>query len=948
MEKNIKTQLNIIEKAIKWVKETESMKGAKGENAYRNLVNYRRKLNKKKIALDGNPAAAMYGESQAGKSYLVSALLSVAGKSFKVLDGQGNEFDFKNQINPRGNEMESTSVVTRFSTKYTWINPDYPILAKLLSPTDIILVMCEAYYNNLKVNKPLSFDELKEKINNFELYYLDKQECQKLIIEDDILDMEDYFNDNFSKLVYNNIKDANFFEKISSLVTRIPSEEWKDVFSLFWNFNPQLTKLFDDLINQYRQLNFTDTVYLPIDAVLRDKGTLLDVSRLDEIYDSFKGQEADYAEQTSVFYKDKEANEKTINFSKPYLCALTAEVIFVLPEKLKVDKPFLAHTDLLDFPGTRRFETTSEENISDKSLTVLLRRGRVDYLFNKYSSYERINALLFCQNQKQSSQSVMPEKLNRWVGSMMGITPEERETFMSPISPLFIISTWFNKDLEFDFNNDKPDKIQSLNERWHQRFTKTLAGEIIKSSDYKWLNNWTISNPNFWNIYLLRDFDKSSETNSQIYKGFNQNAIETEEIKPETYPDFRKDLRKSFIEYDFVQQHFENPENSWDRAASINEDGTQLIIDKLSIAASNINTARFEKSVRELNLILQSIIAFLKEYYNSPDKAEGLLKAIATAGSIQANLDITFGRNPYFFGSMMRELMLNNGDVYNLYLDKIRDIERRDVVNMDKYSAIRMNVPELNPNANFEKNLEFLRKQYEMNTIKDCQEFFENEQGVDLNELFYGNNERVKSFSQVLAKELETFWFEDYMFRNQQNLSEIVTKEGLQDIQDMLRRLYEKLKITEIIAERIRRYVDGYRNIEDVYEMIADISAEMINKFINSVGLEYYNESNFTDLKKASENINGLSWEHDELQFEKNTKSEVAELITQMGNLPELLNQNPLPKEKLKLLPNYRNYIMWYDLLKAGFVTASGVPNYDPIANDKLGLILKEFETIKY
>ena len=48
MEKNINTQLNIIEKAIKWVKETDSMNGAKGESAYRNLVNYRRKLKKKK------------------------------------------------------------------------------------------------------------------------------------------------------------------------------------------------------------------------------------------------------------------------------------------------------------------------------------------------------------------------------------------------------------------------------------------------------------------------------------------------------------------------------------------------------------------------------------------------------------------------------------------------------------------------------------------------------------------------------------------------------------------------------------------------------------------------------------------------------------------------------------------------------------------------------------
>ena len=122
------------------------------------------------------------------------------------------------------------------------------------------------------------------------------------------------------------------------------------------------------------------------------------------------------------------------------------------------------------------------------------------------------------------------------------------------------------------------------------------------------------------------------------------------------------------------------------------------------------------------------------------------MKAISTAGSIQAELDISFGKDPYFFGDMMRELMVDNSDVYNLYLNKIRDIERRDIVNMDKYSAIRMNVPDLNPNANFEMNLEYLRRHYEKRTIKECQEFFEKEQGIDLNELFYGNKERVKKF----------------------------------------------------------------------------------------------------------------------------------------------------------------------------------------------------------
>jgi hypothetical protein len=341
------------------------------------------------------------------------------------------------------------------------------------------------------------------------------------------------------------------------------------------------------------------------------------------------------------------------------------------------------------------------------------------------------------------------------------------------------------------------------------------------------------------------------------------------------------------------------------------------------------------------------IVNLLNTYYNSPDNAKSLLKAIATAGNIQAHLDIAFSKNPYFFGTLMKELMLKQSDVFALYLEIIRDIERRDVINMDKYSAIRMNVPELNPNENFESNLEYLRKHYENNTVNECQDFFEKEKGIDLNELFYGNKERVKIFSDVLAEALETYWFEQYMLENKQNLTNIFSEVGLQNIQDMLRRLFEKLKIRKAVAERIRHYVDGYRNIEDVYEMIADISTEMINKFINSVGLEYYNESNFTDLKKASDNINGLAWEHNELQFEQNDKAEVAELITKMGNLPALLNQNPLPKEA-KRLPNYRSYIMWYDLLKAGFVTANGVPNYDPIANEKLGTMIKECQTIEY
>ena len=168
---------------------------------------------------------------------------------------------------------------------------------------------------------------------------------------------------------------------------------------------------------------------------------------------------------------------------------------------------------------------------------------------------------------------------------------------LQKVPPLFIISTMFNIDMQFDYNNDRPNNIDARNNRWKGRFI-TVFNEIFGSK--KWLTEWTTSKLNFQNIYLLRDFRFSSDTESKLFKGYNENKTENEEIFHDSYPDFRKDLRQTFLEYDFVKQHFEEPENSWDRAASIKEDGTQLIIDKLTSVANNIHTSRHKKTVNEL------------------------------------------------------------------------------------------------------------------------------------------------------------------------------------------------------------------------------------------------------------------------------------------------------------------------------------------------------------
>lgn len=957
MKINIQKQLEIIEKSNVWI--NTSLEGSKAKEAYRNMVNCRRKLNKKKFALEGNPAAAMYGESQAGKSYLVSSLLSIPGETFKVTDGYGGQYDFKNEINPRGNEMESTSLVTRFSTKYEIEHKDFPIIAKLLSPSDLVLVICEAYYHNLNVNKPLSYDELKVKIDLFETTYMNRSESQNLIIEDDILDMEDYFNDNFSKLVYNNIKDAEFFEKLLGIVTKISPDEWKDVFSLLWNFNPQLTKLFGDLVEKYKELQFSDTVYLPIEAAIRNNGTILDVRRLDEIYGPFKGTEPDYSPTTLVLFKNVNNKENSIAFSKPYLCALISELVFVLPEKLNKNKPFLLQSDILDFPGTRRFENTNENNITDESLTVVLRRGKVDYLFNKYSDNERINALLFCQNHKQSTQSVMPEKLDRWISKMIGKTSVEREKYKSPVSPLFVISTWFNKDLEYDFNNDKPGNDQSFNARWDQRFTKTLEGEIFKTSDYPWLVEWTVSNNNFQNIYLLRDFDKSSETNSQLFKGYNEFKEEKEELRPKDYPAFRDDLKKSFINFNFVKRHFSDPSKSWDESATINKDGTKLIINNLTIAAEHINPARVEKMKEELNELSRTILAELFKHFHSNDKDEELQKAKNIAGDIQFKLATAFSaekiRN---YGQLMKELMLEESLVLELFRGIVDDLKHRDFINKDKYSIYRIDVPveqdEIenidDPNKKeeiIEKYFERLCIRYEKTTEERKTEFraeLETNQ-IDLEELIRGNSDLIKNNSQQLAEALLDYWFSYILLEDKQFIQKILVNgnsSALQEISVMYQKLFKKLGIAKRIAEKIRRYVDDHNKTDLPYEIVADISTELLNKCINTVGFDYLDESEINDLRQANiKNNLGLILDDNT----NPTENSLEELFEKVENQTKIMTEKP---EEMKSLPSYRNYLAWSNRLKVGFVSVCDIPIYDVTANNNLGNIIGECKNIRY
>lgn len=947
MIESINNQLDIIENSISWI--TSSLDGEKKKNAYRAMVNHRRKLKKKKFALDSNPAAAVYGESQVGKSYLISSLLSEKEKPFSLKDKVGKIYSFIEEINPIGGGNEATSLVSRFSVDYLPLNENFPIKANLLSAIDIVLVLCDSYYNNIKLNHDqiLQTAQINSEIDLLKTKLSAYKQQQSVLIEDDILDLEDYFKENFSATSINLLY-SSFFEEVSLLIEKATPNEWKNIFSLLWNKNEKFTNLFDTIILEYEKLNFSEAIYLPIQSVLRKHGTILDVERLKEIKKLTSNLVSDYKAETIVMFIDNNL-ERQSTIKKSYLCAMTAELVFHQDDSLLESKPFMKETDLLDFPGMRASMALPEIEINDDNIPELLIRGKVSYLFNKYSNAEKINIFMICTKHEQPATRSMPILLNKWINKFIGETPEKREIFIetAKIPPLFIIGTFFNVNLEYDSSKDKKGDLTSLNYRWHQRFERSLATEILDYKTNQWFNNWTITTPNFQNIFLLRDFHYSN-LNNKVFKGYIEHKKELEEVIPQDYPKFRQDLRQSFIEHQFVKSHFKNPSESWDEAASLNKDGTQLIIDKLTIASENINVARRQKTLAELNDNLRSFEAEIRKYFHSNDKDEELQKAKSTAGNIQHTLDTAFSADGIkLYGLMMKEFMLSESTVLEIFRKKIEDIEHRNIKNTDVYSNYRIQVPVITSDT-AETYFERLCVHYEKNSQEQKDEFRKllDERNIDLELLIAGNSDLIKSNAQQLADVLIEYWLEYINLNDKYVIQQILVKEGsssaLEDLLEMYQKLFKKVGLSDKISEKIRRYINDQNKTELPFEMIADMSAELLNKCISSVGYEYFDDSEREELLFANEKNNlGLNFNIDGSSTEKS----VAELFERIENWTDIIQNNP---QEMKSLPSYRSYLSWYNRLKIGFVSVCDIPNYDVQANEKLGTIIKKTENIRY
>lgn len=937
--------LNDIDRHIQIIDDTLAWATRYGKESFpaKDFREKRRKLKKIRKAMEGNTSAAAYGESQVGKSYLMNALLSSPDVPFEIESG-GRRYSFIDDLNSSGgnnSKVETTGVITRFTLTDAGAPGGNLVKVVNLSVTDIVLMLADSYYNDLRLDNAsaLGTDVINRELDALNAMWRNAEPVQKVLDPDDIAEMYDYLNEVIGAPAKDVVR-SKFRETVSSFISSVPSDKWYMVFSLLWNRNEHITHLFQTLIDAYRRLDFNTVVYVPFDAVMRRKGTLLKISWLDRVCGAAYEPEAGEEPTTEVF----DASGRMLDGAMPKheLSALIAEITFVVPASLAEQRPFMRCMDLLDFPGARSREKFKESE-SAQVLPMMLRRGKVAYLFNKYSRALQIGSVLFCHHNDQKAEATLGDTINDWLGENIGRTPDERAAMLAytdGISPLFMIATKFNIDLGRT-KNDTPADLSTLSTHW-QRFD-TVIPEIVKPN--RWLDEWTVPAPGhpatpFRDIYPLRDFFWSRE--GRLFTGYSDKGTFSPELEPYRHADFAdytERLRESFMNNDFVRAHFADPAGAWQSFATLNNDGSKPIISNLSRISGVLAEARRAKFMRELETIRDEMMRALKIYYEPDDGTERNRKVRAIAGDIRRSLLSTVASQPVAFGRLLDRFMISPERLRNIaydilvcHTDSPRDFTE---INFERAMAgVDLEAPR-------EENVRRLLDYNMLDTEEELVKIY-TDRGFTLDDLLTPGQHALSTMGEVVTKHIIDAWME-HLDDAAREMSKVLPHAD--EVVFMLATLFDKLQVRRAMAERITRYTELFAQSEQP-NTIGDYAALTLNDFVSTVGRRYMKQADIDSFAEKARRCNLPERLIQDAGRADNRRQPVEETLRVLDRAGEIINSGRIDRGLLEQLPFWNNYTRWENALIVGLVMASDVSHADPACNGQVRKLLDESNTL--
>jgi hypothetical protein len=632
--------------AIEWLSATDDPRARERASAMaRDLRRGAARAQKLAAAARRPMCVSVFGPSQQGKSYLIGSLARLDPKPCKIRFGP--EFrDFFMDINPAGGK-ESTGLVTRFTAKPVEGLPGMPVVCRMLSQTDVLKIIANAFMEDFDRDTVVAMEAPAIEAHIARLRGKAAPQPVDGLSEDDVFDLFEYFERYFRNHPTHVALKPAFWRELETLGPRLPVADRVELFSLLWNGTPTMTKVARRMILALASLGFPAEAYCGMDALEPRAKSIIDVETMQGI-DGDGGETVMTATRTG----------QRAALTRSVLTAVTAELCLQLE-----DRPydFFEHTDLLDFPGARsrgKEDARDPERVAAQQIFLLVRRGKVAYLYQRYLAEQELTSMLLCFRDSNQEVASVPFMVNDWIETTHGATPAARAKVGQ--TALFLILTMFDREFELKAGQ-KDDSV----ERWSTRFETVIKSFLAKSHD--WPNEWTPGTP-FSNSYWLRN--PAIRNDGLIeYDG----AREAEEPAPPApgapvsakvrNPERIAMLRANFIANHEAQKHFANPALAWDAAMAANDGGIGRIARALGPVC---NPALKRGQVgQQLADVAAKLARELEPFYVSGDLEAELKKRMAEAKrAMHALMDAIEAQR---FGALLREMQVEVADLVRIF-----------------------------------------------------------------------------------------------------------------------------------------------------------------------------------------------------------------------------------------------------------------------------------------
>jgi len=560
--------------AIDWVGDVRKTAGSVNrvadsliEDLRRNRIKCKRLTKAAKSPL----SIGIFGISQAGKSFLVDSLAK--GENGRLESQMGSvRLDFMKHVNPPGGGKEATGLVTRFTRSRTQAPADFPVEVGLLSEADVIKILWNSFMNDFDQETiGISLDPAE--ISRLLQGLISKKNPRPVpgITEDDVVDLMDYFQ-RLSRRIGQQLK-GNFWPTACEIAPYLLPADRAKLFGLLWGNIDALTTIYLKLQAALAAVDHAETLYCEL-ACLVERDAAGDFSQANCInnVDILKQLNTDGGDEIRVLplQGDRAGGARTIR--RGMLAALTTELRFILTERPQA--AVLEQVDLLDFPGYRgrlqikdvnQIVDAPGEGVAGVNSYELLLRGKVGFLFERYTENQEMNLLIMCApSTKQSDVTTIGAVVDTWVRQTQGETPAVRAR--RPAGLLMVTTMW---DLKLQpAANETPDILRGMGDN-------IIHMVLERFRNLEWVQNW--NGQPFNNIFLARKPGVPSILFEQ--KDGSEVGIMADQRSR------MGELRNFFLTSDEVARHIASPAEAWDAMLKSNDGGVERIVQYLSVTA---------------------------------------------------------------------------------------------------------------------------------------------------------------------------------------------------------------------------------------------------------------------------------------------------------------------------------------------------------------------------